>query len=76
MEGRMDWLTRDAIEAAPGKLPGAPVIEASRGRPEDLITNSDLTEAEIASEFGRDQNAVHEVLRFYRHHTGLHARHP
>ena len=72
----MDWLTCDAIEAVPGKLSGVPVIKASRVRPEDLINNLDLTEAELACEFGLEQSAVHEVLRFYHHHTGLRPHHP
>jgi uncharacterized protein (DUF433 family) len=69
-------LACDAIEAVPGKLAGAPVIEASRVRPGNLINTLDLTEEELASEFGPDQTVGHEVLRFYHRHTGRLAHHP
>ena len=71
----MDWLACEAIEAVPGKLSGAPVIRASRVRPEDLINNLDLTEEQLASEFGLEQTVVHEVLRFYHQHTDQLAHH-
>ena len=67
-EGKMNWLECPAIEAVPGKLSGVPIIKSSRVRPEDLVNNLDLTEEELALEFGLPLDDVHQVLRFYHEH--------
>lgn len=64
----MNWLDCPVIEQVPGKLSGAPLIKGSRVRPNDILNNLDLTEREIAEEFGLRPEDVREVLAFYRQH--------
>ena len=61
----MNWLDCSVIERVPGKLSGQPVIRRSRVRPEDLLNNLDMTEDEMAEEFGLLREDVREVLDFY-----------
>ena len=72
----MNWLECDVIEQVPGRLSGAPVIRHSRVRPEDLISNLDLSEAELAQEFDLPPADVHAVLEFWRRIEGELADHP
>ena len=62
----MDWLECRVVERVHGKVSGAPIIRGSRVRPEDLLNNLELSEAELAAEFGLCPEDVHEVLAFYR----------
>lgn len=66
----MNWLDCPVIEQVPGKVSGAPLIKGSRVRPYDILNNLDLTEEEIAEEFGLRSEDVREVLAFYRQHAG------
>lgn len=68
----MNWLECSVIEQVPGRLSGAPVIRHSRVRPEDILSNLDLSEDELAEEFDLPRDDVHEVLSFwYRNRTDL-----
>ena len=65
---RMNWKECAVVETAPGRMSGAPVIEGSRVRPEDLIVNRAEGEAWLAENYELPIETVREVLRFYDRH--------
>lgn len=66
----MDWLDCPVIEQVEGRVSGAPVIRGSRVRPEDLLNNLELSEAELSQQFGISREDVREVLAFYERYKG------
>ena len=61
----MDWMDCSEIEIRPGVLAGAPVLRASRVRPEHLILNEDQGAAWLADAHQLPLAQVEAVLAFY-----------
>jgi uncharacterized protein (DUF433 family) len=65
---RMNWKECAAVETAPGRVSGKPVIRGSRVRPDDLIVNRAEGERWLAENYDLSIEIVREVLRFYERH--------
>ena len=73
----IDWTEWALIETVPGKRAGKPVINGTRLRPEDLLTNREQgIEWLVENHGGITPDMVRAVFDFYHSHKKARVPHP
>jgi uncharacterized protein (DUF433 family) len=71
MAMKLNWTECSAMETAPGKMAGHPVIRGTRVRPQDLLVNREEGLAWLSENFSIPVETIREVLAFHDCHQSV-----